>query len=429
MNDNRRLTQPQFTLPEKLTTQLQKPTWYQAYMQYLARLAQTAGVKLPTKINVSRWQLDEISSKAAILFQSKTASSKTTTISVSANQIEVVPKQELIAMGGQILSWQQALEKQPQVMKKYLIKGLQEHANNRYWLNNLLHLTAGIVVVLPQKVSMKSLLAELEVKLSITQEMCLRLVIVANSGWQLKILEKLTSASKKLAGNVVVDIVLADDVGCDYWSEDELSSRGAAVVTRSTYLAENARLSEEIGAVNQENNLTFVNAFLLGKGAEANIKAISVVDENTSAMMMRTISRNEHTTGLISQRGVVLRAARLIFNSIGQIDKNAHHANANQENRLLMMSPHARGDANPILLIDDNQVSAGHAASVGQLDLNQLFYLKSRGLPDEVALQLMIKSFLAPVMTTLSNPVVKQNLQETIKKRLTSLKEHGSDEK
>lgn len=45
-----------------------------------------------------------------------------------------------------------------------------------------------------------------------------------------------------------------------------------------------------------------------------------------------------------------------------------------------MLSPEARGDANPILLIDENDVVAGHAASVGRVDPLQLFYLMSRGI-------------------------------------------------
>ena len=51
---------------------------------------------------------------------------------------------------------------------------------------------------------------------------------------------------------------------------------------------------------------------------------------------------------------------------------------ANQESRVLMLSENARGDANPILLIDEDDVEAGHAASVGRVDPEQLYYLMSR---------------------------------------------------
>ena len=69
-----------------------------------------------------------------------------------------------------------------------------------------------------------------------------------------------------------------------------------------------------------------------------------------------------------------------IFNGIGRIAKGATRSNAVQESRVLMLSERARGDANPILLIDEDDVTAGHAASVGRVDPLQLFYLMSRGI-------------------------------------------------
>ena len=51
----------------------------------------------------------------------------------------------------------------------------------------------------------------------------------------------------------------------------------------------------------------------------------------------------------------------------------------------MMLSDEARGDANPILLIEEFEVTAGHAASAGQLDEQQLYYLMSRGLPRQEA--------------------------------------------
>ena len=50
-----------------------------------------------------------------------------------------------------------------------------------------------------------------------------------------------------------------------------------------------------------------------------------------------------------------------------------------------MLSPNARGDANPILLIDEDEVTAGHAASVGQVNQEHVYYLMSRGIPREEA--------------------------------------------
>src|SRR5699024_12082879 len=82
-------------------------------------------------------------------------------------------------------------------------------------------------------------------------------------------------------------------------------------------------------------------------------------------------------------------------------DLGASGANAEQESRILMLSKGARGDANPILLIDEDDVTAGHAASVGRIDELQMYYLQSRGITPDEAKRLIIHGFLAPVVKEL----------------------------
>ena len=69
--------------------------------------------------------------------------------------------------------------------------------------------------------------------------------------------------------------------------------------------------------------------------------------------------------------------ASSVFNGIGYIKHGGTKSIANQESRVLMLS---ESDANPILLIDEDDVEAGHAASVGRVDPEQLYYLMSRGI-------------------------------------------------
>ena len=82
-------------------------------------------------------------------------------------------------------------------------------------------------------------------------------------------------------------------------------------------------------------------------------------------------------------RAVMRDSATAIINGITKIEKGATKANGQQTERVLMLSPKARGDANPILLIDEDDVKAGHAASVGQVNEEQVYYLMSRGISRE----------------------------------------------
>ncbi|PZG13809.1 hypothetical protein C1I98_39705, partial [Spongiactinospora gelatinilytica] len=62
------------------------------------------------------------------------------------------------------------------------------------------------------------------------------------------------------------------------------------------------------------------------------------------------------------------------------------------------IEPHAKGSVNPLLIIDENDVQAGHAASVGQYDEEALYYLLSRGLVEADAKQILINNFMEPVL-------------------------------
>ena len=80
--------------------------------------------------------------------------------------------------------------------------------------------------------------------------------------------------------------------------------------------------------------------------------------------------------------------------------------------------PKARGDANPILLIDEDDVTAGHAASVGQVNQEQIYYLMSRGISRSVAESLVIYGFLAPVVSEIPLEGLRDQLQGLVERKL-----------
>ena len=83
-----------------------------------------------------------------------------------------------------------------------------------------------------------------------------------------------------------------------------------------------------------------------------------------------------------------------------------------------MMSGDAHGDANPILLIDENDVVAGHAASVGPVDPEQMYYLMSRGIDRATAERMVIRGFLGSVLTAIPAKNVRDKLVAVLERKL-----------
>ncbi|MNN24292.1 FeS cluster assembly protein SufD [compost metagenome] len=117
-------------------------------------------------------------------------------------------------------------------------------------------------------------------------------------------------------------------------------------------------------------------------------------------------------------RAVMRDAATSIINGITKIEKGATRADGQQTEKVLMLSPKARGDANPILLIDEDDVTAGHAASVGQVNYEQVYYLMSRGISRHDAETLIIYGFLAPVVSQIPLEGLRNQLQSLVERKL-----------
>lgn len=200
---------------------------------------------------------------------------------------------------------------------------------------------------------------------------------------------------------------------------DDTGKNITTYFNRRAHVGNHASVEWAVGMMNDGNVVGDIDAELTGQDSRAEAKLIAVTGGSQHVgINNRVTNRGPHSTGLINQRGVVLDASELIFNGIGQIIHGAHGSSAEQQNRLLMMSPLARGDANPILLIDENDVNAGHAASVGQVDAQQLYYLLSRGIPAYQAKRMVIRGFLSAVLTALPNRQLEKQMVAILERKL-----------
>ena len=101
-----------------------------------------------------------------------------------------------------------------------------------------------------------------------------------------------------------------------------------------------------------------------------------------------------HTSAKISLKAVVEGNAVAHIHGTVIVEKSAPQTNSFLEERVLLLSSQARASAIPNLEIKTNDVKCSHAATVGQIDAEQLFYLESRGLSKNQATHLIAQGFL-----------------------------------
>jgi Fe-S cluster assembly protein SufD len=103
------------------------------------------------------------------------------------------------------------------------------------------------------------------------------------------------------------------------------------------------------------------------------------------------------------------------------VDPGAQKTDAFQESRNLLISKRAHADAIPGLEIQANDVRCTHAAAVAQVDADQLFYLRSHGLPEPVAKRLVIEGFLAALVERFEQGPVRELLAGVLERRLSTV--------
>jgi len=222
----------------------------------------------------------------------------------------------------------------------------------------------------------------------------------------------------KTVANIIAEVYAADNAEVSFGGVDHFAAGTTAYINRRGVAGANAQIDWALGQMNEGNTISENSTHLVGDGSITNPRTVTVgKGRQIQNFTAKTVHHGLNTDGQISQRGVMLDKTTAIFNAIGKIDDGASGANAEQESRILMLSRGARGDANPILLIDEDDVTAGHAASVGRIDDMQMYYLKSRGITEEEAQRLIIHGFLAPVVSELPIETVKTQLTELIERK------------
>lgn len=219
--------------------------------------------------------------------------------------------------------------------------------------------------------------------------------------------------------NGVTEIYVGAGANVQYATLHHYGEGVTDVSYRRAVVERDGRMDWIVGDLNNGNTLSDNLTVLAGDGSSGYVKSITVgsgKQENNITSRMQHVGKN--TPSDILARGVMKDAASSILNSITKIEKGATRADGQQTGRVLMLNEKARGDANPILLIDEHDVVAGHAASAGKIDPLQIYYLMSRGITKTEAERLIIYGFLNPLLEEIPIESVVDQMKRVIERKL-----------
>lgn len=341
-------------------------------------------------------------------------------VQVGQTTVRVNLPEDLRQQGAILTDLFTALNEYPDLVRPYLNQIISA-TEDKLAAYHVAYLNSGIFLYVPQNVVVREPIDAHLIQDSTTNATLVsHVLLVTAPNSQVAFTQHLTTRGdhKNLLNNVV-EIAAEDGSQVKFASVDELGVNTLTYFNRRALVKHNAEVDWAVGLMNFGDTIGQFDTNLVGEGGHTDTKVVAITSaDQREGINTRITNRGKHTVGNIFQRGVLLGDSELVFNGIGDIIHGASGANAEQENRLLMMSPGTHGDANPILLIDENDVMAGHAASVGQVDQHQLYYLMSRGIDRKTAERLVIRGFLSAVLTAIPSKNVQQQLVKTIERNL-----------
>jgi Fe-S cluster assembly protein SufD len=247
-----------------------------------------------------------------------------------------------------------------------------------------------------------------------------RNLIVAEAGSEATIVEHYAAIGQgAYFTNVVTELVLAPNAGIRHYKVQRESLRAHHVATVEVKQARDSRFASYVASFGALLARTDLNSRLAGEGAECIMNGLYVVDGRQHVDFHTRIDHSEpHCTSNQFYKGVLDGRSRGVFNGKIYVHPGAQKTDSAQKNDNLLLSRHAEVDTKPQLEIYADDVKCAHGATVGQLHEDSIFYLRSRGLDEDAARNLLVFAFANELLQSLPLEPLRVYLEHELIVRL-----------
>ena len=224
--------------------------------------------------------------------------------------------------------------------------------------------------------------------------------------------------------NTVTQVELADNAKLSHIKIQCESLSGYHVGTVFSKQQRNSEFNSFSLAVGGALVRSDVETDLLGEGAKCDFNGLYIASGKQHIDHHTRISHAiAHGSSREHYRGIITGQAHAVFNGKVIVAEDAQKTNAEQSNKNLLLSPHAKIDTKPQLEIFADDVRCAHGATVGQLDPQAIFYLQSRGLTEANSRQLLIHAFADDSIEAIKHDPIRQQIRSLVNAKLTSFME------
>ena len=280
--------------------------------------------------------------------------------------------------------------------------------------------TGGTLVYVPRGVSVEIPLQAVTVVDTDGAAVFPHTVVIAEELAEVTLIDRVTSPDMEAALSVAVTEIFAGPAAkVRYVSLQEWGAGVTHLAVQRATLDRDAELRSTAVSFGASLSRTEVEAVLAGPGAYSEMLGVYFTD-GTQHFDHRSLQDHvaPHGTSDLLYKGALRDASRTVYSGLIRVHPGAQKTDAFQTNRNVVLSDDAKADSIPNLEIEANDVRCSHAASVGPVDEDVLFYLQSRGIPRDEGERLVVTGFFQEVLDRVAVEDVRAGLERAIEDEL-----------
>ena len=380
----------------------------------------------PKRLKWDRVRLAPDASTAAVpqnearWLRERTASGRV--LQVGTHLVQVELHDALRAQGVILSDLMVAAEEHPELVRRYLGSALDERAGKFAALNGAFW-SAGVFLYVPRGVRIDEPIRVLRHLTDAGAAYFPRTLIVAEEGSHVGFVEELDSPDFDIPtfSCGAVEVIAGNGADVQYVALQRYGAQVHHLSTQRTIAGRDANLDTLVVNLGASVARVDLLASLQGPGSRSDMLGLYF---GRGDQHFDHATRQDHTvphaTSDLLYKGALTDEAHAVFRGLIKVYPKAQRTDAYQTNRNLILSRRAEAVALPNLEIEADDVRCSHAATVGQLDEEELFYIMSRGISRETAEKLVVFGFFGEVLDRLPMPGVVEELRQAIETRITA---------
>jgi Fe-S cluster assembly protein SufD len=249
-----------------------------------------------------------------------------------------------------------------------------------------------------------------------------RVLIVLEEGAEAEVWEQYLSGDEESETllNTVVELVVGQNARLRYVCGQDLNEQSWIFGAQRAEVARDGSLDWVVVGFGGANGRVRTETLLAGDGAQGKVTGAYAPHGRQHVDFDTTQEHGApNTTSDLAFRGILSDRSQAVWRGMIKVDPGAQQTDAFQECRNLLLSKRAHADAIPGLEILANDVRCTHAAAIAQIDKEQLFYLRARGLGEPVAQRLVIEGFMQELVERFEQGPVREAMAGALERRLS----------